>query len=49
LQLPVSPQGGAAVHWLVGTGGVPLRTGLQMPSAPPVSAALHASQVPLHK
>jgi hypothetical protein len=46
VQLPVFPQVDAA-HWLAGTGGWPWVMVPQVPVVPPVSAFVHASQVPL--
>jgi hypothetical protein len=45
-QLPVSPQGGLAAHWPVGA-AVPAVTDAQVPSDEPVSAIVHAWQVPV--
>jgi hypothetical protein len=47
-QLPVFPHGGLAVHWLAGTGAVPVVTSPHVPFVPPVSAAEHAWHVPVH-
>jgi hypothetical protein len=41
-QLPVFPQGGLAVHWLAGTGGLPVVMFPHVPSLPPVRAAVQA-------
>jgi hypothetical protein len=46
-QLPVFPHGGAAVHWPVGA-AVPAVMSPHVPLVPPVSAAEHAWQVPVH-
>jgi hypothetical protein len=50
LQAPVVPQVELAIagHWLAGNGAVPASTLPQVPSEPPVSAAVHAWHVPVH-